>query len=273
MTGAAPSQAATGPYPVEVRFRERPALDGEAIAAAIRRRSHFRIETRSAGSSVLLLFPDVVASDEGEPGHVALVSGEGQPALDLEPSLSQTWDWTGAREVLAGAPWGVLLVNVPGPALDRKDRLRIVNATLVAVVETLQPAALHWVPAQRVVEPSRFLAVAAKDPLALETAINVRYFRVEDVPGESIMDTVGLAIFGLPDVQLRFTELDAGVAGSKVYSVARYIFDAGDVIADGHTVPGIAAGERWPCRHVPAAVAPERIVLEIEPIPVESAGT
>jgi hypothetical protein len=51
--------------------------------------------------------------------------------------------------------------------------------------------------------------------------------------------------------------------------MARYLFDHGDVIADGHTVQGIGPdAPRWRCRYAPALVGPEREVLNIDPGPL-----
>ena len=38
--------------------------------------------------------------------------------------------------------------------------------------------------------------------------LNVRVFKVGDNPGEMLMDTLGLAAIGLPDLQCHFRDLD-----------------------------------------------------------------
>ena len=46
-----------------------------------------------------------------------------------------------------------------------------------------------------------------------------------------------------------------------------YLFKNGDVIRDGETVDGAQPGERWPCSHEVALIAPERAVLKDRPGP------
>jgi hypothetical protein len=81
------------------------------------------------------------------------------------------------------------------------------------------------------------------------------------------MDTVGMAPFGLPDIQLHFTTLDPSWVAGKLLGMARYVFDQGDIILDANTVPGLTDGERWPCAHEHALMGPEREVLDIDPSP------
>jgi hypothetical protein len=151
--------------------------------------------------------------------------------------------------------------------LDRRLRLPAFHATLAAAVELLRPEALHWMQGERFVEPSAYLADADADPIAFESTVNVRYVTIADRPGEQLMDTVGLAQFLIPDIQMHFTTLDPGFVAGKVLGIARYLFDNGDIIEDGQTVPGQADGEKWPCRHEEPLLGPARVVLDVDPWP------
>ena len=47
--------------------------------------------------------------------------------------------------------------------------------------------------------------------------------------------------------------------------MAYYLFERGDVIKDGETVPGVLDRDRWRCQHEMAMVGPERVVLDLDP--------
>ena len=53
-----------------------------------------------------------------------------------------------------------------------------------------------------------------------------------------VMDTLGLHVFGLPDVQCHFRDREPGEIATMLFSTAVYLFRSGDVIADGNTISG-----------------------------------
>jgi hypothetical protein len=103
------------------------------------------------------------------------------------------------------------------------------------------------------------------DPL--DAALNARLFRVDDRPGEIVMDTLGLAALGVPDLQCHFKGLEAGRVAGFLRGVGTYVFENGDVIGDGNTVQGLEPSQRWACRHEMALIAPARVVIDIDPGP------
>lgn len=99
----------------------------------------------------------------------------------------------------------------------------------------------------------------------LAGVVNVRLFRIENDPGVTVMDTIGLHCLGLPDLQCHFRDLDPGAMARVLYDTAAYVFENGDVIEDGHTVAGVGGDEHWRCQHEDALVEPRREVLDIDP--------
>lgn len=73
------------------------------------------------------------------------------------------------------------------------------------------------------------------------------------------MDSLGLFLFGLPDVQVHAHSVDRGEVESDIWSLAHYLLDNGDVIENGDTV-----GEHhYRCQHENALIGPPREVLDI----------
>ena len=86
------------------------------------------------------------------------------------------------------------------------------------------------------------------------------------------MDTLGLHVLGLPDLQCHFTGLDPNGIARILHNTAAYIYEHGDVIDDGHTISG-PDGEAWRCQHEDTLVPPHRLVLDLDPGDPHAAGT
>ena len=71
-------------------------------------------------------------------------------------------------------------------------------------------------------------------------------------------------VFGLPDVQCHFWDRQPGEIAPLLFATAVYLFQSGDVIADGNTISGPWADERLVCLHEPALLAPSRRVIDID---------
>lgn len=184
----------------------------------------------------------------------------------LAAALGHTRDWPGAEAAAARARAAVRLVEeLPSP-----ERLPAFVARVAAEAAARPCVAVWWRPAERLVAPLALAAAArAEDPLAV--ALNVRLFHVEDADGdERVIDTLGLAPLGLPDVQCHFAGLDPAAVAALVDETARYLYVEGDVIDDGDTIEGLD-GAAWSCRHEAALVDPPRDVLDLAPPPAHAA--
>lgn len=218
------------------------------------------------------------ADAKGVPAQTCLLvpDTQGPPADDerVQRSLGHTYGWPGAREAVGRCRHSLLLASLMTGALPPARRLDLITGALRAVLDVLPVEALHWAATERVVEPRAFLQAANDEVALFEGPMNVRLFRVDGrAPGETLMDTLGLRTFGLPDLQCHYVASGPGVEGglepgrvaALLYDTGRHLFERGDVIESGHTVPGLVGEERWRCQHERALAAPERLVLDIDP--------
>ena len=189
--------------------------------------------------------------------------GEGGKTL---PDTTQTWDWTGADEALAGARASVLVTEMFAGPYSRRDRAAALVAVVAALTAVTRPLAVSWPTSQRVTDPE---APAAD---GLGGLVNVRLFAVSDDEDEMVMDTRGLAPFGLPDLQVHFRDLEPSRLAGLLYATAGYLLEEGDVIGDGNTISGLDGDEHWRCAHEDALVPPVRRVLDIDPGDPYAAG-
>jgi hypothetical protein len=151
--------------------------------------------------------------------------------------------------------------------LEYRERLDLFQQSLLAVLSTVSCQAIYWKSAQRIINPKSFLESAKGDAFSLfmSGAVNVRMYSVEGVDDGNVMDTLGLAPLGIPDLQCHFRGLDKDLVAKMLYNTAWYLFENGDIISDGSTVVGLDGRSRWRCQHGTALVAPERQVIDVAP--------
>jgi hypothetical protein len=231
----------------ELCFRGEPACDGAALLAAV----------RAVRPSVTCLAETPLAlADEGVTVVVNPPSGV-RP--EEPPDLSQTWAWSDAADVLATTTHTLLVGEVAGDG-PAPDRVAFFRDVLRAVIVHTGPIGTWWPAARLALPPDEV------DERPLAGFVNVRMFRVEDRPGYVVMDTLGLACLGLPDLQCYFTGLDPRQMARLLYGAAAYLVD-GAVIGPGDTVRGLGPGQVWPVMYAAALVEPERDVLDLYPGP------
>jgi hypothetical protein len=144
-----------------------------------------------------------------------------------------------------------------GDGRTPQERWDAMSGVVAEVVGITGPTALSWPQSQRVGDPEQF---ASGD---LDGLINVRYFSISNDPGAMVMDTLGLHVFGLPDVQCHFRDREPGEIAAMLFSTAVYEFRSGDVIADGNTISG-PGDEKLVCFQERALLAPSRRVIDVD---------
>lgn len=244
---------------VELLLDKSTGLDPDAIEAAVRRTLP---ESRLVGGSPGVTIAHDRFTHTHDDGNTApvmtLILGSGMFESPSEIDLSQTWTFPNADEAVAGSTDRVLVTEMMGMFHEPADRVTAFTAVLRAAIELLRPIAIWSANSQHLIEPDDFVD---DEPAAL---MNVRMFRVEPETDVLVMDTIGLHVLGLPDIQCHFRGLEPSDMANALYSTALYVLEAGDVIEDGNTISGIEGTERWRCQHEMALVAPERIVLDID---------
>lgn len=212
---------------------------------------------------------DPAASGNGLPVPLVTVVLPGSALGEdgkARPDTSQTWDWPGVDEALAGATASLLVTEMFAGPYGTRDRAAALVGVVAALTAATRPLAVSWPTSQRVTDPD----AGAADGLG--GLVNVRLFAVSDDEDERVMDTRGLAPFGLPDLQVHFRDLEPGPLAGLLYATASYLLEEGDVIADGNTISGLQGDEHWRCVHEDALVPPARTVLDIDPGDPYAAG-
>lgn len=245
------TRSQTAPLVVELWYAEAPDLGDPRLLQAL----------RSQWPTTELQLESIVVPHGDPPSPLLTVimmatpSGEGGKAL---PDVGQTWDWAGAEVAVSASRRSLLVTEMFGDGRTPQERWRAMSGVVAELARLTRPTVLSWPQSQRVGDPELF---AAGD---LDGLINVRYFSVANDPGVMVMDTLGLHVFGLPDVQCHFRDRQPGEIATMLFTTAVYLFQSGDVIADGNTISGPRADERLVCFHESALLAPSRRVIDVD---------
>jgi len=173
--------------------------------------------------------------------------------------LSQTWEFPEAQAVLARCRSALTVGEMFGRPYPSSQRLEVFRATVLAAGRLTGPAAAWWPSAGQLLPPP-----SPADP-PLMGLVNVRLFRVEGSASDVVMDTLGLQVFGLPDLQCHCHEIELPRLATYLRNAASYVFERGAVIRDGDTIEGIEPGEKWQCLQEEALIPPYRLVIDLDP--------
>jgi hypothetical protein len=254
-------------YWIELLFNQPPSLDAEAlvgklgssfeIAVNIQDGKHGAVTIGNRDHPVSM---EVHGTSQKVPALTNLVWSDARIDIkEYKAPLDQTWEWDGARRALGRCWYRMLIGDLTGSRLPYGVRFHIIKDVAMACADLTHPLVCHWKEAGCLVEPS----VLAEH---LARACNVRMFEV-GIAGDHLMDTLGLAAIGLPDIELHFRGLDPGAVAGFLHATAKYVFDHGDVINDGDTVPSPDPQVHWKTVHDVASVAPPRTVVKVIPDP------
>lgn len=236
----------------ELWYADPPDLDATALMGGLRELSP--TAERQADSMV-------VPHDDGAEPPLLTVVFAGDPlgvGGKTLPSSDQTWDWPGAEDALAGCRASLLVTEMFAADRDRQVRADAMSAVVAALVAATAPRVVSWPLIQRLSDPGRLTADG------IEGVLNLRLFSIANDPGVLVVDTLGLHLFGLPDLQCHFRGREPGEIAALLMSTAEYLFDEGDVIADGDTVAGPGPDEHARLFREQSLLEPARLVLDVD---------
>ncbi|HEX7898728.1 MAG TPA: DUF4261 domain-containing protein [Planctomycetota bacterium] len=256
-------------YAVELLCETPPPLEAADILPCVRDRvgAAALVDPTATSGGLNLHFPQHRVPFQGESVPVQAVIGLLQHPVDarfLTAALDQSWDWPEARGAVADHRVSVVVSDLLASGLPYQERLDLFQNVLHGVLEIVPATAILWRPCGRLVDPTAYRRSRREgehyDPLF--AALNVRMFPAEP-DGEVLMDTLGLSALGLPDLQCRFQGHDPNLVAGLLHGAGRYVYEKGDVLGEGHTVPAPGGEGHWTCRPGVASAPPARRVVEV----------
>ena len=249
-------------YWFELLYNQPARLDAEALVEQVSAQMPVVVMTQAiddASGIVSVGYPDRLINVGGTPlpamTNIAWSNARINVA-DYKAGVQQTWEWDGARKALSRCWYKLIVGDITGARLPYQQRYARLVTLTAALIRLTDPLVCFWKEASCLVEPWRFEERAAR-------FCNVRQFSF-GVGFEHHMDTLGLAAIGLPDIELRFARLEPGRVAAFLYRTSEYLFEKGDIINDGDTVPG-PDDTRWKTHHAVATMGPPRTVIKVIP--------
>lgn len=255
MTDGSSEQQPPPALVAELWYEQPPELHDCTLLTALR---EFWPAAQAQGSSLTVPDPTSRTEDEDRPLLTVVMAGSplGTDGKSL-PDVSQTWDWPEADAAVARSRASLLVTELLTAGSTPQQRVTALTAVVAELARRTSPVVISWPRSQRLSDPARF----ASD---LDGVINVRLFTVAGDAEAMVMDTLGLYVFGLPDVQCHFRDREPGEIAGMLFATGSYIFESGDVILDGNTISAPDGEGRYVCRREPALLEPARTVLDVD---------
>jgi hypothetical protein len=189
----------------------------------------------------------------------------------LETSLTQSWDWQEASDVVNACAYEVLIScreSSLGQFVEKNIQEQIIffQKLVTSLAAALQPDAIWFINSQLVLNPDYYVTNSNyRDYLNILGFVNARYYVIEQ-SNDVFVDTLGLHALGLPDFEFRFDDEDYNpqdVVG-RLYDFSYHIVDNGVVFEHEEVIDGIYEDTHWTCLFVPSRGKPERDVIRFE---------
>ena len=277
-----PSIRPGGVFMVQLLMREKCEMPSLERMAEVLARHIGRVEPAKPSGDVSAAMEDTALFAAMD--HIAKFSnGEGPVQVSLMPcdtfhpekidemARSQMWDCLEDRDrILSECKYCVFANDILAGALDPQERAGFDMDYLEALVELFPTCeAVYSLNTGKLILASlvRDRAVSGLDRF-IRYIVNARFFNVSGT-GDRLVDTLGMSLLYMEDLQYHFHGMDPNWVVGHAYNIASYILENRRPIKDGDTVDGVAEGGRfdqgiqWKCRFEDAIVKPDRPVLDV----------
>lgn len=187
-----------------------------------------------------------------------------------EMKLRQMWDCQGDRDrILKECKYCVFANDMLGGAMDPFERANFLMDYLEALLELF--------PTCEAVYSLNSGKMVLADTIRNHTAegldryvcyiVNARFFSVSGT-SDYVVDTLGMSLLYIEDLQYHFHDLDPNWVVRHAYTMANYVLTNRCPIKDGDTIDGVTDGQlnpelQWKCHYENALIQPRRAVLDV----------
>ena len=183
---------------------------------------------------------------------------------------SQMWDCINDRErILTECKYQITANDMLGGGLPSKVRANMLMDYLEALVELYPECeAVYLLNSGKMIlaDDIRKNAVSGIGRF-IKFAVNARFFNIQGTE-DSIVDTLGLSLLYIEDLQYHFHDMDPNWVVNHACNMALYLLENDRPIKDGDTIDGIRDGMivqdiQWKCQYEDALVQPARPVMDV----------
>ena len=187
-----------------------------------------------------------------------------------EMKRSQMWNCQEDRDrILSECKYAVTSVDMLGGGLKAQIRANMLMDYLEALLE-LYPTceAVYSLNSGKLIlaDTIRSGQVKGLDRF-IQYCVNARFFNINGT-NDHVVDTLGLSLLYIEDLQYHFHDMDPSWVVGHAYSMASYILSNDCPIKNGDTIDGIADGRivqdiQWKCCFEDSLIGPKRPVLDV----------
>lgn len=187
-----------------------------------------------------------------------------------EMKRSQMWSCLEDRDrILSECKYAVTVNDMLGGGLKAQVRANMLMDYLEALLE-LYPAceAVYSINSGKLVLADTIRSGEVKGlDRYIQFCVNARFFNINGT-NDHVVDTLGLSLLYIEDLQYHFHDMDPNWVVGHAYSMASYILSNDCPIRNGDTIDGIADGRivpdiQWKCCFEDALIEPKRSVLDV----------
>lgn len=182
---------------------------------------------------------------------------------------SQMWDCPDSAQILEECKYQVVAIDMMASLMPYKDRADMLMDYMEALVELYpQCTAVYFQTSGKMFARERIENHNIDRNIRfIYFAVNARFFNIQGT-NDHIVDTLGMNILGLPDLQYHFHDFNPNQVVNHAYNTASYIFDGNKAIESGDNIDGVKNGKidrsvQWKCQRENSLIQPLRPVIDI----------
>ena len=231
-------------------------------------------ETNGDGAEVFHLPHYTVDLEDAENVPYGLIVTDFLPVTKAHGdsfARTQFWQTPNGTDLLDSCTWHVVAGDIMSFTFPAKTRANILYDWLEIALDLLPSCKAVFFESSQNVMTARSLRANPFDGAErfFHGAVNARLVNVEDTTN-MLVDTLGLHVLGIPDVQFYFHSLNPSAIVSQAYNLAMYQLEFDVPIQNGDTVDGldedgsIQQDIHWKCTYQVSLLEPHRDVLDVE---------
>ena len=235
---------------------------------------HISEETNNNGAEVFHLPRYTVDLDDAKNVPYGLMAMDFLPVTKAHgdsAARTQFWQTPNGIELLDSCRWQVLVGDIMSFTFPAKTRAHILYDWLEIALDLLPTCKGVFFESSQNVMTAQSLRENPYEGAErfFHGAVNARLFTVEDTPN-MLVDTLGLHVLGIPDVQFYFHALNPNAIVNQAYNIGMYQLEYDVPIRNGETVDGLDEDGstrqdiQWKCRYQVSLLEPHRDVLDVE---------
>lgn len=268
-----PSIRPGGVFMMQLLMKDRAPLPPEAQMQAVLQAHVGAVEPVRGETAALFAALDHTAQfKEGRlPVQLSILGCEPFQGRNIgKDKRAQMWDCQGERDrLLEECRYAVLAHDLMAGGLPSRERADLLMDYLEALLE-LYPSceAVYFINSGKLLLAQDIRNSQATGPdRYVNFVVNARFFNITGTQ-DQVVDTLGLSLLYIEDLQYHFHHMDPNWVVNHAYSLASYLLNNDCPMKDGDSIDGVVDGQlapevQWPCHFEEALVAPARAVLDV----------